>query len=278
MRGIELTDQVAVVTGGARGIGRATAQALSKAGARVAIGDIDADEVESTANDLGVYGGYLDVTNPQSVTHFYGAVEAQLGLVDIWVNNAGIMPVGPILEQDDAVIRRALDVNLLGVMNGSRVAARRMVERGHGRIVNIASVASRVPAAGMAVYSATKFGVLGFGEALDAELSPRGVRVSTVYPSFVATEMIEGLHSGPRLKPVPPQHIADAVVVVLRRGDRHAVVPSQLGFLTATWNHLPRPLARWLSTQIGMDQVFLNADDARQNYDTRINHPPNTRT
>lgn len=83
-----------------------------------------------------------------------------------------------------------------------------MAARGGGRIVNVASVAARVPAPGMAVYNATKFAVAGFGEAMDAELSPCGVRVSTVFPSFTRTGLIEGLKSGPLMAPVPPEHHA----------------------------------------------------------------------
>jgi NAD(P)-dependent dehydrogenase (short-subunit alcohol dehydrogenase family) len=276
VKGIDVAGQVVVITGGARGIGRATAQALRDAGAKVAIGDIDRDEVQSAAGQLGVFGGYIDVTDPYTVAGFHGLVEEQLGPVEVWINNAGIMPVGSILEQDDLVIHRAVEINLLGVINGSRVAARAMVKRGHGRIVNVASVAGRVPAAGMAVYNATKFAVVGFGEALDAELVARGVRVSTVFPSFAATELIEGLQPGRGMEPVPPQHIATAIVMVLRRGRRHAVVPQQLSLGTAVWLHLPRPLARWLSHRSGMDQVFLHADSARQSYENRIRKGPDT--
>ncbi len=176
--------RVAVVTGGARGIGWATAAALRNAGAHVAIGDLDPARTALAAEELGLHGAFLDVTDTSSVETFLDDVESRLGPVAIWINNAGIMPIGPVLEQPDAVIRRAVDVNVLGVMNGSRAAARRMTRRGEGRIVNVASIAGRIPAPGMAVYNGTKFAVVGFGEALDAELRHRGVRVSTVLPSF----------------------------------------------------------------------------------------------
>jgi NAD(P)-dependent dehydrogenase (short-subunit alcohol dehydrogenase family) len=274
MKGIDLAGRVVVITGGARGIGRATAEALRDAGAKVAIGDIDRDEVELTAAKLGVYGAYLDVTEPYTVEGFHGTVEDELGPIEIWINNAGIMPVGPILDQDDAIIRRAVEINLLGVINGSRVAARHMAEHGGGRIVNVASVAGRVPAPGMAVYNGTKFGVVGFGEALDAELASRGVRVSTVFPSFTDTGLIEGLTLGPMVKPVLPQDIALAIMTVLRRGRRHAVVPPQLSLSTALWLHLPRPIARMLNHRAGMDQVFLHSDERRKAYDDRIRKGP----
>lgn len=270
MKGIDLAHRVVVVTGGARGIGRATAEALRMAGASVAIGDIDRDEVECAAAELGVLGGWLDVTDAESVAAFHADVERKLGPIDVWINNAGIMPVGSVLEQDEAIIRRAVDINVLGVIHGSRSAARRMAERGHGRIVNVASVAGRLPAPGMAVYNATKFAVVGFGEALDAELATRDVRVSTVFPSFTDTGLLTGIRPGPMMKPVPPQRIADAVVQVLRHGRRHAVVPRRLAAGTATWMLLPRRVSGVLRRAIGLDEVFLRSDDSRTVYDARI--------
>jgi len=270
MRGIDLTNRVAVVTGGGRGIGRATAQALRDAGARVVIGDIDKDELARTAQDLGILGDYLDVTDPQQVDAFLAAVHAYLGPVDVWINNAGIMPVGSILDQTDSLIRRAVEINVLGVINGARAAARHMAAHGGGRIVNVASVAGRVPAPGMAVYAATKFAVAGLGEALDAELEPVGVRVSTVFPSFTSTGLIQGLEPGPMMTPVPPERIAKAIVTVLRRGRRHAVVPKRLGLATAIWMLYPRPVAAFLRRAVGMHQVFLEPDASRQEYDNRI--------
>jgi NAD(P)-dependent dehydrogenase (short-subunit alcohol dehydrogenase family) len=274
VKGMDLTGRVAVVTGGARGIGRATAAALRDAGARVAIGDIDAGELATTAGQLGVLGGCLDVADPYSIAGFQAFVEERVGQIDVWVNNAGIMPVGSLLEQDPRVIRRSVEINLLGVVECSRIIARSMVTRGGGRIVNIASVAGRIPAAGMAVYSGTKFGVVGFGEALDAELCDRDVRVSTVLPSFAATELIDGLQPGRGMDPVPPQRIAETVVKVLRKGKRSAVVPRRLSGASAGWMHLPRPLARWLSRQAGLDRVFLASDAGRAAYDRRIAKGP----
>ncbi|WP_228535072.1 SDR family NAD(P)-dependent oxidoreductase [Nocardia sp. BSTN01] len=267
---MNLTGRVAVVTGGARGIGRATAEALRDAGAKVAIGDIDTGALAETAARLGVLGEDLDVTDPLSISEFHATVEERLGPIDVWVNNAGIMPVGSIFDQNQPMIERTIDINLLGAVNCARIAARAMVARGEGRIVNIASIAGRIPAAGMAVYSATKFGVLGFGESLDAELSGHGVRVSTVLPSFAATELIDGLRPARGMEPVPPRAVATAVVDVVRRGDRLAVVPTSLAALSASWIHLPRPLTRWLSRRAGLDRVFLTASGDRSNYDSRI--------
>lgn len=282
MKGIELTGQVAVVTGGARGIGRAIATALRDNGAHVAIGDIDAAATARTCDELGVQGARLDVTDPASVESFLDEVESTLGPVTIWINNAGIMPIGPVLAQDDALVRRAVDINVLGVMNGARAAARRMAtrdrafgaSRGGGRIVNVASIAGRMPAPGMAVYSGTKFAVVGFGDALDAELADRDVRVSTILPSFTNTDLISGTAPGPLTRPIPPEHVAAAVVTVLRRGRRQAVVPSRLSGGSALWQLFPRPLARVLRRSLGLDRVFLDVGADRAAYEQRIAGTP----
>ena len=270
MKGIDLTGKVAVVTGGARGIGRATARALQNAGAKVAIGDVDVTQTALTADELGIVGVRLDVTDPASVESFLDEVESILGPVDVWVNNAGIMPIGAVLDQDDAVVRRAVDINVLGVMNGARGAARRMVARSGGRIVNVASIAGRMPAPGMTVYTGTKFAVVGFGEALDAELAGRGVRVSTVLPSFTNTELIAGTKPGPLTRPIPPEKVADTVVRVLRRGSRHAVVPGRLSGGSALWQLFPRPAAKVMRRWFGLDRVFLDVGADRAAYDRRI--------
>jgi NAD(P)-dependent dehydrogenase (short-subunit alcohol dehydrogenase family) len=270
MKGIQLAGRVAVVTGGARGIGRATAEALRDQGARVAIGDIDEVELKETARELGVFGGRLDVTDPCSVTEFLTEVEDELGPVDVWINNAGIMPVGSVLEHDDALLRRTVEINLLGVLHGARAAARAMVGRGQGRIVNVASVSGRLPAPGTALYSATKFAVVGFGEAMDAELAPAGVRVSTIFPSFTSTALIDGIPPGRMMTPVPPERIGRAIVRVLRRGRRHVVVPAKLAAGTALWMLFPRPVAAFWRRVLRLNTTFLHPDERRAAYHERI--------
>src|ERR1700747_434726 len=138
---------VAVVTGGARGIGLATATALRSRGARVAVGDIDEDAVATAAASLGsdVVSGRLDVTDPNSFAAFLARVERELGPVDVLVNNAGIMPVGPMLDEPHAVARRVVDINLMGCMTGMKLALPGMLDRRRGHILNVASAAGRSP-------------------------------------------------------------------------------------------------------------------------------------
>src|SRR5258705_5048015 len=143
-----LNGKVVAITGGARGIGRTTAQALVRKGCRVALGDLDLEPAERAAAELG--GGtiaiQLDVTDRDSFAAFLDEAERQLGPVDVLINNAGIMPVTPFEQESDDSIRRQLDINVYGVMVGTQLAVRRMKARGHGHLVNIAPPAGKAGA------------------------------------------------------------------------------------------------------------------------------------
>src|SRR4051794_2018357 len=140
-----LTGKVVVITGGGRGIGAATAKALVARGARVAIGDVDLATAERTAAELG--GGtiarFLDVTDRPGFTAFLDEVEAELGPLDVLVNNAGIMQLSAVEDESDGAAVRQLELNLHGVIHGTKEAVRRMKPRGTGHVVNIASVAGK---------------------------------------------------------------------------------------------------------------------------------------
>ncbi len=183
-----LTGKVAVVTGGGRGIGAATARALMAHGARVAIGDLDPSSAPEGALALP-----LDVTDRPGFTAFLDEVERRLGAIDVVVNNAGIMPVVRADEEADATVIRQIEINLHGVIHGTAEAMRRMKPRGTGHIVNIASAAGKTGIPGLATYCATKHGVVGYSEAVRGELRGTGVEVTVVMPSLVATELTSGI-------------------------------------------------------------------------------------
>src|SRR3954452_24528270 len=158
-----LTGKVAVVTGGARGIGQAIARALAREGAVVAIGDLDGAGAEAAAAELGgrSLGLALDVTDRPAFAAFLDEAERRLGPLDILVNNAGIKPLTPLDEEDDASVTRQIQINLPGVTCGPQEARRRILPRYTVHIANIASLAGRAAAPGFATYCATKHAVVG---------------------------------------------------------------------------------------------------------------------
>ena len=217
-----LVGQVAAVTGGARGIGRATAAAFAREGMKVAIGDLDAELAERTAAELGpgVAAFELDVTRRESFETFFEDVEEQLGPLDVLVNNAGIMSLGRFLEESDESAIRMVDINLHGVIFGTKIALQRMVPRDRGHVVNVASQAGRYGAPGGATYSATKHAVIGLTEAIRGELHAEGsaVELSYVLPYVVNTELGAGTHRARGFKNLEPSEVADAIVDAVRHG------------------------------------------------------------
>jgi NAD(P)-dependent dehydrogenase (short-subunit alcohol dehydrogenase family) len=224
---IRLSGAVVVVTGGARGIGRATAARCAAAGARVWIGDVDDDAVAATAAELGVRGAHLDVAAADSFAAFLEQVAAD-GPVDMLVNNAGIMQVGPFLELPLADHTREIGVNLLGVVHGMRLVLPGMVERRRGHVVNLASMASKITTPQMATYCATKFAVAALSRAVRAELAGTGVTISTVLPAAVRTDLITGFSLGSTIPTSEADDVAAAVVATARRPRAETPVPRWL--------------------------------------------------
>ena len=185
------------ITGAARGIGFATAKALLARGARVVIGDRDVAFQESAVADLtklGQVSGYpLDVTDRESFATFLDKARTDGdGHIDVLINNAGVMPIGPFLEQSEKAIRSSIEVNLYGVITGCQLALPDMIERRSGHIINIASLSGLIPVPGQVVYVGAKFGVVGLSAALADEVAPHGVDVSVIMPPFTNTELISG--------------------------------------------------------------------------------------
>jgi 3-oxoacyl-[acyl-carrier protein] reductase len=196
----DLSGQAALITGGAQGIGEAIALRLARAGARVAIGDINADLARDTAARIGreaqcrVLAGALDVTSPASANEAIQAVISVFGGLEILVNNAGSAgKAAPLWELSDEDWARVLAVNLTGVFNCSRAAIAQMRERRYGRIVNIASVAGKDGNPNMAAYSAAKAGVIAFTKSLAKEVATEGICVNSVAPAVIRTRILEQL-------------------------------------------------------------------------------------
>ncbi|HZP14193.1 MAG TPA: SDR family oxidoreductase [Nocardioides sp.] len=268
-----LAGQVVAITGGARGIGRATAAALIREGARVAIGDIEASLAEKTAADLGAgtVGLALDVTDRGSFAGFLDQVEQRLGPLDVLVNNAGIMPIGPFIEETDSTARRMIDINLHGVIFGSKLALERFIPRRRGHLVQIASAAGKWGIAGGATYCATKHAVVGLSEAIAQEVKGTGVEVSVVMPTVVNTELGSGLPQTRAFKPVQPEDVADAIVEALKTGRFDVYVPKSIGATVRMGSLMPRRAWQAISHLLKGDQVLAKPDHlARAAYEARM--------
>jgi NAD(P)-dependent dehydrogenase (short-subunit alcohol dehydrogenase family) len=267
----QLSGKVVAITGGARGIGKATATALVRKGCRVAIGDLDLELAERTAAELG--GGTvalpLDVTDRGSFERFLDEAERQLGQLDALVNNAGIMPVTPFEEESTDSIRRQIEINFLGLATGTQLAIRRLRPRGSGYIVNIASQAGKAGIPGIATYSGTKHAVVGLSEAVRAELRNTGVEVLCVMPTVVNTELTSGV--GQKwVKPVEAADVADAIVEAMEVPRFDVFVPRANGAIHKTVGVLPRRWREGVARAMKIDKLMLEVDHgARRAYEER---------
>lgn len=192
---------MAVVTGASSGIGEATVRALSGAGASVALGARRTERLQTVADSLEgrSFVHEVDVSDEEQARGFMKAAHDELGGVHILVNNAGVMLLGPVADADTAEWRRMIGVNLLGLLYCTHAALPLIGASGGGDVVNVSSVAGRRADAGAAVYNMTKFGVHAFSEALRQEALHVGIRVTTVAPGFVETEL-QGHNTNPLVR------------------------------------------------------------------------------
>lgn len=265
---IDLAGAAVAITGAARGIGYATAKAFIAKGANVYIGDLDADLAKSAAAELGCTGAGLDVRSRESFAEFLAGIDAPL---QVLVNNAGIMPAGRFIEESDAVTDAIVDVNLNGVLRGTKLALPGMIARGSGHIVNVASYLGKAPAAGLATYCATKHAVVGFSESLRDEVAGTGVTVTVVLPSAVRTDLVSGVKLGGLLPTVDPVDIADAIVESCVNRPAVVAVPAWMRTYEAAAALAPDKLLGAIRGRLTRDRVLKSLDTkARADYDERI--------
>ena len=191
-----LHGKVAVVTGGAQGLGRAVAERMVAEGARVVLGDVDLAAVESTAAELGdgsVAAVRCDVTSESEVASLVTAANLAFGRLDVMVNNAGVLRDATMRKMSIDDFRFVVDTHLLGTWLGTRAAAAHMREHGGGSIVNMSSIAGKVGNLGQTNYSAAKAGIVGLTKAAAKEVAHAGVRVNAIQPGLIRTQMTEAM-------------------------------------------------------------------------------------
>jgi len=267
-----LTGRVVAITGGARGIGRATAKSLIAKGAKIAIGDVDLETAQRTADELGggTHAFALDVTDRDSFSAFLDQVEERIGSLDVLINNAGIMPLARFEEESWETTQRQLDINVWGVMVGSRLALQRMIPRRNGHIVNVASMAGKAPFANGATYVATKHAVVGLTGSLWLENIENGIDFSCVMPTAVNTELGAGLGESRAAKKVEPEEVATAIADALEFPRLQVFVPKSLNAISRIVGLLPDRAARAFAQALKGDQVLSGADmNARAAYEAR---------
>lgn len=273
MRQRKLAGTVVAITGGARGIGLATAQQFIARGARVAIGDVDADLVQQSAQKMGALGVAIDVRDLASMRSFVAQVNKELGPVEVFVNNAGIMPAGGFLEESAELSDTQIDINLRGVIHGCRAALPDMLAHANGHIVNVASMAGVLPIPGLAVYCATKFAVMGLTQSLREEYRDQGIRFSSIMPAKVTTELAAGSDEAAKALPTSsPDDVANAIVGAVLDARTDVTVPSYLAMTSPLLSAIPHRVERGFRRLLGDRRVLeqLNAKQ-RANYNDRIN-------
>src|ERR1700683_637445 len=272
-----LAGGAAAITGAARGIGRATAQALLRQGMKVAIGDVDLQAAQATAEELGpsTVALALDVTDRVSFSAFLDEAQAQIGPLDALVNNAGIMPIGAFLQEDDATARRILDINVHGVILGRKLSLPPMIAAGRGHVINIASQAGKYGFPGGATYCASKAAVINLSRAVRKELRGTGVELSVISPVAVNTELGLGL-AEPRqrqFRKIEPQQVAEAIVETLQVPKFDVHVPKQLSISERAAALLPIGVQDSLSRLTHADDVLSQIDvGARAEFELRAAH------
>lgn len=237
---MELQNKVALITGGAQGIGKTISEELVQNGAHVVLGDVNLEGAQATAEAINNNGGSasavkIDVSNPAEVKQVFDSILKDKKPIDIMINNAGITRDGLMIRMKEADWDRVLNINLKGTFLCSQQAAKQMMKQKSGVIVNIASIVGVMGNFGQANYSASKAGVIGLTKTLAREVASRGIRVNAVAPGFIDTEMTRVLDESVRqslIEQIPlaklglPEDVARCVAFLV--SDRSSYITGQV--------------------------------------------------
>ena len=237
---MELQNKLALITGGAQGIGKTISEELVQNGAHVVLGDVNLEGAQATAEAINNNGGSasavkIDVSNPAEVKQVFDSILKDKKPIDIMINNAGITRDGLMIRMKEADWDRVLNINLKGTFLCSQQAAKQMMKQKSGAIVNIASIVGVMGNFGQANYSASKAGVIGLTKTLAREVASRGIRVNAVAPGFIDTEMTQVLDESVRQKLIEqiplaklglPEDVARCVAFLV--SDRSSYITGQV--------------------------------------------------
>ncbi len=269
-----LENRLLLVTGGARGIGLEIARAAAARKATVVIADIDGFAAKEAAAAVGpgCHGFGLDVTNRPAFEELLEKVENDLGRISVLVNNAGIAEASPrVGDQSRDLVDRMIDVNLNGVINGTLAALEWMEPRRDGQIINVASQAGRMGVPALAAYTASKFGVVGFTDAIRSEYRGSGICFTCVMPGPVDTGMMEGTKKVPLIRLVSPQVVAAEVIAAIEHRREDVFVPRSSGYLVRFSGLLPPKGRERLGRIFGLHRLYAEIDPSKRvDYSERI--------
>jgi NADP-dependent 3-hydroxy acid dehydrogenase YdfG len=265
---MQLEGAVVAITGAGRGIGRATAEAFADRDAIVCLGDLDGESAANAAAEIGAHAHpfQVDVRARESFADFIDTVQRTVGEIDVLVNNAGVMPSGPFLEEDDATLETVFGVNFAGPVYGMQLVLPGMIERRRGHVVNVASLLGKFELPGLASYVASKHALVGLSHAVRAELDGTGVTLTVVLPAIVKTELSAGI-------PIPwpistfarvePEDVARAIVSSCAHGPKELAVPRWLSVFPALRPLIPDAIETLVRKLFGDDRA-LHATDSEQ--------------
>ncbi len=268
----KLAGRVIAITGAARGIGLATAEALIAQGAKVSIGDVDLELAEKEAQRIGAKAFKVDVRDRASFAQFIQNTVQHYGSLYALVNNAGIMPMGAFLDEDPDLVDAQIDINFRGVIMGMQLALPELLKHAEGHIVNIASLAGRFALPGSAVYSGTKSAVIGLTEAVAGEFRDSNIQFTAILPSKVLTELSSGTDQAGKIIPaVTAQQVAQAVVSTLLKPRLFIAVPDYLQTVHSAYGLMPQWLQKGTRRLLGDDGILTKLDhSAHASYAKRI--------